>query len=1105
MGAKRILFLIPALVSILTPVQAQTITGSITGTVTDPTASVVPNATVTAVNTGTNIANTAQTNDAGIYNIRFLPIGEYRVEVTSQGFRKTVLGPFRVEVGQVARLDVSLEVGEVTQAVEITGIAPILQTETTQTGETISSNTATSLPLQGRNFSSLTLLVPGSVTAAPDEFNSAARQNGRPFVNGNREQTNNFLLDGADINEHMDNGIGYAPNVDAIAEVRVITGNASAEYGNANGAIVNMTMKSGTNAIHGNLFEFLRNEKFDANDFFLNRNGQDKRALRRNIFGGTLGGPIVRNRLFFFVDYQGTRERTSGPVLASVAPAAFRTGDLSRITRGIRDPLRIGACVNRNDPGCFPGNIIPPSRITNPAARALFSSPELYPLPNQTGSGALGLTNNYVGQGRTVVDNDQADAKVDWRLSDNDQVSSRFSIARYRATNGATVALPTQLGTEAVNPTTGGVITWTRTISPSIVNEARAAFTQVGVTSNTIDIMGQLGPNGNETLGISGGQPIAGASAIVLGEGITNVGSNATDSSTVDNTFQYGDNLTMQAGRHLLKMGGQALRYQQNRYYAGNNGLLGTFSFSGNYTGSPFSDFLLDQLQQKGRGSQTGRWGHRQWRTAVFFQDDFKVATNLTLNLGLRWEYSQPVYEVADRQVNVDLQTGEALFAGQNGNSRALYNPYWKQFMPRVGFAWTPAMFGNRVVVRGAYGITSYLEGTGGNLRLPLNPPFFFESDIRYDNTVPGSIQSGFSDVMPLNTLSGQVRHWNPNLRPAFIQQYNFSLEYQVSSTFSLNTAYVGQKGTHLVVATEYNQPVPDPGPVSTWRPLQERRPLYGVAPLITNIAGTDSSSNMNYNSLQVSGRKRLSGGLEFITSYTFSKTLTDNRGFYGKGGYVNSEGAYFQNAYDRQSEYGRAFFDATHNFTLGGTYELPFGRNRAWGRDWNRFADAVLGGWTLNFVSSLRSGFPVTMVVNDQSNQAVRGATRPNRYKEGFENYAQSVDNWFGFSTADLCLTPGVNDGTCVYGVPAPGTFGNSSKATENAPGFRNLDLSIGKRFRITEENYFDFRAEFFNALNHPNFGPPNNNISVPGSLGIITRQVGSPRNIQFGLKYYF
>jgi len=928
MFLKSLVVMIAIVASLWTPGMAQTITGSITGVVTDATGAVVPNVNVAAVNVATNITNTAISNDAGIYNVRFLPTGEYRVEVTTQGFKKTVLGPFRVEVGQVARLDVSLEVGDVTQSVEVSAISPILQTETTQTGETISSNTATSLPLQGRNFSSLTLLVPGSVTPAPDEFNTAARQNGRPFVNGNREQTNNFLLDGADINEHMDNGIGYAPNVDAIAEVRVITGNASAEYGNANGAIVNMTMKSGTNEFHGNLFEFLRNEKLDSNTFFLNRQGQSKRALRRNIYGGTFGGPIVKNRLFFFVDYQGSKERTSGPVLASVAPLEFRTGDLSRITRGIRDPLRSGACVNKNDPGCFPSNIIPANRITNPAAQALFTNPQLYPAPNRAGTGALGLTNNYAGQGRDVVDNDQADAKVDWRLSDNDQIMARFSIARYRALVGSAVALPTQLGSASESPTTGGVISWTRTFSPSTVNEARAAFTQVGITSLAgVDVFGVLGENGNQMLGISGGQPIPGASSITVGEGISNIGGGAADSATTDNTFQYGDNLTIQSGRHLFKIGGQALRYQQNRYYAGNNGLLGFFTYSGVYTGSPYSDFLLDQLGSKGRGSLTGRWGHRQWRTALFFQDDFKVRSNFTLNLGLRWEYSQPIYEVADRQVNIDLTTGQPLFAGQNGNSRALYNHYLKQFMPRVGFAWTPGFLSTRFVVRGAYAITSYLEGTGGNLRLPLNPPFFFESNVIYDNNTPGSIQSGFADVRPLDQLSGSVRYWNPNLRPAFIQQYNFSLEYQVSNSFSINTAYVGQKGTHLVVATEYNQPVADPGPVSTWRPAQQRRPLFAVAPLITTISGTDSSANMNYNSLQVSGRKRLSYGLEFLTSYTLSKTLTDNRGFYGKGGYVNSEGAYFQNTYDRRSEYGRAFFDATHNFTLGGTYELPFGR----------------------------------------------------------------------------------------------------------------------------------------------------------------------------------
>jgi hypothetical protein len=424
-------------------------------------------------------------------------------------------------------------------------------------------------------------------------------------------------------------------------------------------------------------------------------------------------------------------------------------------------------------------------------------------------------------------------------------------------------------------------------------------------------------------------------------------------------------------GRHMLKIGGQVIRFQQNRYYAGNNGALGFFDYSiGKYTGDSFADFLLNDLSEKGRGSVTGKWGHRHSRAGIFFQDDWKVRQNLTLNLGLRWEYTQPVYEVADRQSNFDLTTGKQLFAGKDGNSRALFDPYYKQFMPRVGLAWVPDMLKNKMVVRAGYAIISFLEGTGANLRLPLNPPFFFESDTVFDLNKPGDVRTGFTDVTPLNVPTGQVRAWDPHLRPQFTQQWNLSIEHRFSNSFSGTVAYVGQKATHLVVPREGNQPLPGTGPVSAWAPLQTRRPLYAVDPLITNIATTDSPATMNYNSMQAIGRKRMGNGLEFVTSYTLSKTLTDNRGFYGGGTYIQGEGAYWQNGYNRKSDRGRAFYDARHNFTVGGTWDVPVGAGGPFGSGMGKAADLVFGGWNTSFMVMAHSGW--------------RGGTVRKRHGEG-------------------------------------------------------------------------------------------------------------------------
>ena len=1085
-----------ALLVFASPLVAQTITGAITGTVADTSGAVVPNVRVTATNSATNIANTTQSNEAGVYNFPFLPVGTYRVTAELQGFKKVAMGPFPLEVNQIARIDVRLELGQASETIEVKDIAPVLQTESTQTGAVLSSTKLTEIPLNGRNFASLSLLVPGTISTNVQNMSTSGRfqdQGSRPYVNGNREQTNNFLLDGIDANDSIDNRIAYQPNVDALDEVKVLTGNAPAEFGNAAGAIVNAQIKSGTNDFHGNLFEFLRNDKLDANDFFNNRSGAVKRAFRRNIFGGTLGGPILRNKAFFFVDYEGTRQVDSGPSLASVPLAQYRTGDLSRFSQAIKDPTT-------GQP--FPGNIIPQSRIVNPAAKALFANLKLYPLPNQSGFGPIGITNDYLGRTANSLDNDQADAKVDIRLTEKDNLSGRWSISRYR--QGATQAvLPASMAQGFNGPTTAAVATWVRTFSPNIVNEARIGYSRDVIGSLWLDPNGVLGADGNSKLGIPGGQPIPGASALQMGDGLTNIGSGSAIGETVENKYQIGNNLTIARGRHFLKMGGQVIRFQQNRYYAGNNGALGFFDYStGKYTGSGFADFLLNQLSEKGRGSVAGKWGHRHSRAGIFFQDDWKLRQNLTVNLGLRWEYTQPVYEVADRQSNFDLTTGKQLFAGKNGNSRALFEAYHKQFMPRVGLAWVPGMLNDKLVARAGYAIISFLEGTGANLRLPLNPPFFFESDTVYDLSAPGDISKGFTDVTPLNVPSGQVRAWDPHLRPQFTQQWNISLEYQFSGTFSVTTAYVGQKATHLVVPREGNQPFAGTGPVSTWLPLQQRRPLYASAPLITNIATTDSPSTMDYNSLQLSGRKRMSRGFEFVGSYTLSKTLTDNRGFYGGGTYINGEGAYWQNAYNRGSDRGRAFFDARHNFSFGGTWDVPVGKSRAFGKDMNRVADLIVGGWSTSFLVLAHSGFPVTILGRDATNQAVRGNVRANRYRSlSYQN--QSIDNWFG--TGNTLCAAGVNDGKCAYGDAATGLFGNASIASEQAPSFFNLDASIGKKFNIKEKTYLDFRAEFFNFFNHASFGPPGRSLATPATFGQITTQATAARNVQFGLKFYF
>lgn len=1116
---QRCIWILAIVVSIFVcSVSAQTITASITGSATDPTGATVPNATVTATNTETSVRTTTTTNSEGLYTFPFLRVGSYTITVEAAGFKKSVIGPFNVEANQIARIDASLQLGEATQTVEVSDVGALLQTETQATGDTLSSTKLTEIPLNGRNFASLTLLIPGAVSTAPNAMNTTARFQGsgsRPQVNGNREQTNNFILDGVDINQSVDNQIGYQPNVDALEEVKVVTGNAGAEFGNVGGASVVMVVKSGTNQFHGNAFEFLRNEKLDANGFFPNRSGAKRQALRQNIFGGTLGGPIKRNKTFFFADYEQTERRIAGPSLASVAPAAWRNGDLSQLLNQatpqiIRDP-NTGTSVATRTP--FPNNQIPVSRFS-PVARFLFANPNLYPLPNTTGTGVLGVTNNYIGSTRNYLSNKQGDIKIDHRLSDKDNLMFRFSKGMYE-TFGSAAALPVQMTGGNNGPTWSAVTTWTRTWNTRFVADNRFSYSLVGIDDTINDWSGLLGADGNSKAGIPGGQFIAGLSSVSLGAGLSGIGNAATIANTRDNKFQLQSNNTYQAGSHLLKFGVNILRMRQNRYYAGNNGALGSFTYNGAYSGVDVGDFLLDALASKGRGAVTGPWGHRGWRNILFVQDSWKIRRDLTFNYGLGWEYTSPLVEVADRQVNINTYTGKLIYPGDGEYGRALYKSYKKQFNPNLGIAWTPT---SKTVVRAAYRLSNFLEGTGANLRLTLNPPFFTESNVTYDSNAPGRIVTGFTDVIARGDLTSprssptaapfyQGRAWDLNLRPQQTNQFNFAIERELDKATNVTAAYVGQRGTHLVIPHEANNPLPGVGPYESWAPINDRRPLANVLPNVGNIALTESSGTSWYNALQLSGRRRMTAGLEVLFQYTFSKANTDGLGYYGCGS-VNSEGAYWQDAYNRRGNYGPACFDVRHNFSTAGVFNVPYGKGLRFGSDAPKALDLVFGGWNLNYNFSAHGGFPVTILAgtqNTNSGRAPRGNVRANRYRVMAEPTTRTVDRYFGDITASTFCAAGVDNGTCAYGIPALGQLGSAGVGTERAPGFWNLDTSIGKKFLVTERQRLEFRAEFFNFFNHVALGPPGRDITAPASFGQITSQVNLPRNIQFGLKYYF
>jgi outer membrane receptor protein involved in Fe transport len=1082
------------------PVLGQSVTASVTGVVEDNSGGVLKGATVTAVNQKTNVEYPSKTNDAGIYTITGLPIGTYVVKAEAAGFKGAHTNPVALEVNQVLRVPLKLELGAVTDEIEVVGVTGVLQTENAVVGEVISGSTATALPLNGRNFAQLTLLAPGVSHTDPQSFTAPKNfGGGRPYVNGQREQGNNFMLDGLDQNEAMDNLVAYNPSPDALAEIRIETNNYSAEFGNVAGAVISSVIKSGTNEFHGNAFEFLRNDAFDANSWGNNRSGADKAELKQHIFGATLGGPLVKNKLFFFADYQGTHASQPGGGTASVAPEAWRNGDFSSLLPGtvIKNPAT-------GQP--FPGNRIPTSSFS-PIARALLNDRANYPLPNANVDGTSG---NFAGTQERTTKNNQGDLKLDANLGPSDNAFLRISLGDFDAFDSKRV-LPLFVGTTQKGPTRSFGANWTHAFSPATVNEVRLGFTNVKDDESFDDWAG-IG-NYNATLGIPGGQAIPGLSQLDFsGAGIDKLGAVAANSLTNDKTFQLSDKVSFSTGKHFLSVGGQALMYNMERSYASNSGVLGGFTYSGQFTGNAFSDFLLDQVSSKAIGGASP-WTQQQKRLGLFVQDDYKASSKLTVNLGLRWEYTSPLVEKNDRQVNYDLQTGQAIFAGAipsgacngykagciTGDSRGLYDSFMGGFSPRLGFAWT---MNDKTVLRGGYGVVQYMEGAGANNRLPQNTPFTPADATRTYTSAAGATTTGFSDTAAgsIGTVGeGQIRVYQPDLRPQFTQQWNLFVERQLGPATSLSVGYVGNKGTHLLAFRDANQPLPGTGDPSTWVDAEQRRPLKALIPGATAVRMTASDANSNYNGLQASLRRRRSKGLEFLASYTFSKAMQDNTGFYSAGWGATSNyaahgpGDSHQNNRNPSAEYGPSFFDTKHSFVLSGNYELPIGKGRSVGGDWSGVQQAVLGGWNASAILTAHSGFPVTVTNGwvGRSQQPSFAFERPNRVGDGQISGA----NW---KAGEPIL-----DKNAFTETPL-GQFGDSGVGILRGRGYFMLDMGIDKNFDMGHSRALTLRVEAFNVLNHANPDMPVNDF-YSADFGKVLSVANAPRILEFALKFHF
>jgi hypothetical protein len=1093
----------------------QTITGAIRGSIADPTGASIPGAQVTATNTATGVVTKTVSDKSGFYNFQFLQIGTYTVSAQAPGFGTVAMPAFQLEVDQIANVNMKLQVGTANTTVDVeTSPTPILNTENPSLGLTLSAGMIENIPLNGPNFSTLTQFLPGSVSPQPAGFqgsNSIERDTGSndvPSFNGNRQQTNNYLLDGADINESFSDDIGYNPSPEAIQQIKVITGNADAEYGNVTGGEVLLTTKSGTNHFHGSLFEVLQNSNLNANSWGNNFAGTAKSNYTQQVFGATFGGPIFKNRLFFFGDYQGVRYHTGGPAAASVAPLAFRQGNFSSLLTV--KSLQLYDSQNGFAP--FVGDQNVP--IRNPVATYLFAHPEAYPLPNHAATDSI-AQNNYLGYTKSFIDNNQGDVRVDYTVDSKDTIMGRFSMGdAYAATTHPVLAI--SFPAAADYPMWGGVVNWTRVFSPAVVNELRASFTRLGYGSNNIaDSTGLFGTHGNATVGIPGGQTYAGFSEQIMGSGtIGSFGTIAGIYGKFDNNFLYADNLTWQLGRQVIKFGAQFLRYQQNNFDAGNDGTLGQMTYGGLFTGDPaagqvagypFADFVLNYVSSEGVGGVRGFSGQRQWRDAYFVQDDWKLPNNVTLNLGLRYEYDQPIYEVNNKMTNVNLDNPSLgknglEYAGVNGNSRALYNPTYTNFMPRLGFAW---QLRPKMVLRGGYGTTSTLEGTGSSLRLTENAPWEFNFASQASTpttTAPGApldVTNGFSTgAGNVVVASNAYLAWQKNLHPAVSQQFSLTSEYELNNVTSLQVGYIGETGQHLIVAINGNQlPTACVGTTCT------NAPFYNLVGQTGSVKITGSSAMSNYNAMQVIFRHRESHGLEFTVNYTYGKSLTNSPGFYGVPG-IDASTTYWQNPANPSADYAPAGFDIRHNITANGYYQLPYGRGRRFGGNANMVMNEILGGWKLAGNGTFYTGFPITMTAANTANQNAQAA-RANRYGR-IKVVNRSTQHWFGTDASAMpCL--GAYNGKCAYGAELPNTLGTSANATERGPDYREFDFSLFKTFLITKGGQgIDFRADAFNAFNIASYADPTALVTST-SFGQITATRSPQRQIQLSAKYHF
>jgi hypothetical protein len=1076
---------------------AQNPTAQVTGLISDASGAVVPAAQVEIVNTETGSRWEVQTNNSGYYSAPLLPPGNYRITAHAQGFKPVNRSGITLVVAQNARIDFALEVGGVTETVEVSAAVPLLESQTASIGQIVGEKVINDLPLNGRNYLQLAKLSAGVTEPRRGDVGAL----GGSFVaNGVRAQLNNYNLDGADNNTRIVDIQNRSheviqPSVDAIQEFKIETNTYAAEYGYSAGAVVNATIKSGTNRFHGRAFEFLRNNNMDARDYF-QRPGDKPAVLQRNQFGGTIGGPIVRDKLFFFASWERTIENRGLTLTTTVPTDPLRRGDFSG-ERPIFDP----ASTRANPAGAgfvrtqFAGNIIPANRI-DPVAAKLIA---LVPSPN-----IPARSNNFVSNPSQTDRIHRSDNRGDWNISDKDKAFARYSYLTREFLNPGPFAPPLVGGTSndmnlKSTRAQSGVLSETHVFSSSVVNEFRAGYSRIYDLRGDIAEGAFLGPDfGFKGIPANPGNGIRGLPGISI-SGYASLGETSfVPNGKIAEVLQFKDDISWIRGAHSFKAGGQ---YQWVRsFFDISNAARGTFSFTPVFTQNPqnrpptgdaFADFSLG-IPASASISRPNEGDVRQKYVSFFFQDDWKATSRLTLNLGLRYEIWTPRFERTGLQANFLPGSGKFIYANNaipasipssitanvpdGVDSRTLVKPDANNFAPRVGLAYHVT---GKTVVRAGGGIfysSPAFPGVGATL--PGNPPFAINSDFPTDQITPNiTFASGFPatalNVDSINPVTAAWKGFATDFPLAYVSKWSFGVQREIGQ-FLLDTNYVGTKGTHFYVHYDLNSPAAGAGAVQVRRPYEA---LGGIA--FTTPAGAST-----YQALQVRLERRYRGGFALLTSYAYSKAIDIGGEQLGGGDLV------YRDVRNIFSERGLAGFDTRQRFVTSFLYDLPFGKGKRYGLA-NPVLDLIAGNWQLNGILTLHGGQPFTPALGFST--ANTGNPRPDRLRDGnLPAGERSIRAWF--------------DKTAFAAAPSY-NFGNAGRNILIGPGAANFDASIFKRFPLKwlgEGKELQFRAEAFNSFNHPQFDIPNARVDIPQGA-TITALASPMREMQIGLKLLF